>query len=245
MIMEAGWIKIHHKFLDWEWYQESGMVSLFINLLLRANYQPRRWRGMVIERGQLVTGRKQLSIETGLSEQTIRTCLQRLEQTGEIKRQPTNKYSIITICNYESYQCEENKTNQQVTNNQPTSNQQVTTNKEYKNNNKETTTKVVAKKDKLSLSPTHNLEKRCKTFYESLVPFVGTYGSKMVREFYDYWSEPNKSKTKMRFELQQTWEVKRRLVTWSNKEKINSNGTDRRRGSEVTAASAEDYKTSF
>ena len=250
MIMEAGWIKIHHKFLDWEWYQESGMVSIFINLLLRANYQPRRWRGMVIERGQLVTGRKQLSIETGLSEQTIRTCLQRLEQTGEIKRQPTNKYSIITICNYESYQCEENKTNQQVTNNQPTTNQQSTTAKEYKKERiyKKESSTIVEPKKSFSLTPAENLQKRKNKFYNSLVPFVETYKKEMIRAFFDYWTEPNKSETKMRFELERTWDVKRRLFTWASRDnKFNTykNETDKRRGFEVTATSSEDYKTKF
>ena len=130
--MLDGWIKIHYKFLSWEWFQDDGMVRLFINLLLRANYQPKKWKGMAIERGQLVTGRKQLCLETGLSEQTVRTCLQRLEDTGEIIRKSTNKFSIVTICNYDTYQYEDNATNQQSTNNQPTTNQQLTTTSEYK-----------------------------------------------------------------------------------------------------------------
>ena len=41
----------------------------------------------------------------------------------------------------------------------------------------------------------------------------------MIREFYDYWSEMNKSQTKMRFEQQPTWETSLRLVTWANRDK--------------------------
>ena len=114
-----GWIKIHKRFLDWEWFQEDGMVRLFLNLILRANFQPRKWKGIVIERGQLITGRKQLSIETGLSERTIRTCLQRLEDTGEILRKTTNKFSIINICNYDTYQLDCFTNDQQTTNKRP------------------------------------------------------------------------------------------------------------------------------
>ena len=40
--------------------------------------------------------------------------------------------------------------------------------------------------------------------------------STIVKEFFDYWSEPNKSKTKMRFEQQKTWDTKRRLQRWAN-----------------------------
>ena len=36
------------------------------------------------------------------------------------------------------------------------------------------------------------------------------------QNFYDYWSEPNKSNTRLRFELQPTWSLKRRLNRWAN-----------------------------
>ena len=117
--------------------------------------------------------------------------------------------------------------------------------KEY--NKKETSTVEDAKKS-LSLSPAENLEKRKAKFYNSLVPFVETYKKEMIRAFFDYWTEPNKTQTKMRFELERTWDVKRRLFTWASRDsKFNTkqNDTDRRRGFEVTATSAEDYKTKF
>jgi len=235
-----GWIKIHYKFLSWEWFQDDGMVRLFINLLLRANYQPKKWKGMAIGRGQLVTGRKQLCLETGLSEQTVRTCLQRLEDTGEITRNSTSRFSIVTICNYDTYQYEDNVTNQQLTNNQPTTNQQLTTTSEYKKERiyKKESSTIVEPKKKISLTLTENLEKRNKSFYESLVPYVDVYGKELIRAFYDYWTEPNKSKTKMRFELEKTWDVKRRLNTWASREKINSksHGTYKTKASEQRAS---------
>lgn len=62
------------------------------------------------------------------------------------------------------------------------------------------------------------LETRVTIFKESLFKFCkkrgGEYDEKMVQEFFDYWSEPNKSKTKMRFESQKTWEISRRLAVW-------------------------------
>jgi len=38
-------------------------------------------------------------------------------------------------------------------------------------------------------------------------------------EFVSYWTEPNKSKTKMRFELEKTWDTTRRLQTWIKRDK--------------------------
>jgi hypothetical protein len=66
---------------------------------------------------------------------------------------------------------------------------------------------------------------RQKEFYASLIPFVDQYGKKMIRAFFDHWSEPNKSKTKMRFELESTWDAARRLAKWEdNDRKWNKTG---------------------
>lgn len=141
----SGWIKIHRRLLQWEWYSDTNTVRLFLHLLLNANYEDKRWRGFEIKRGQLVTGRLKLSEETNLSQQQVRTCLERLKSTNEITIKTTNKYTVITINKYEEYQQtgQENnqeinqQDNQQITNKQPTNNQQITTTKEYKNNKKE------------------------------------------------------------------------------------------------------------
>nr|DAL35594.1 MAG TPA_asm: hypothetical protein [Caudoviricetes sp.] len=84
---------------------------------------------------------------------------------------------------------------------------------------KETTTSVVEKKAAAKAATIARKEE----FYDSLVPYVEMYGKEMVREFFDYWSEMNKSETKMRFEQQPTWEIGRRLSTWAKREKINGN----------------------
>ena len=42
----------------------------------------------------------------------------------------------------------------------------------------------------------------------------------MIRAFFDYWSELNKSETKMRLDTEKTWELPRRLSVWANREKI-------------------------
>lgn len=70
------------------------------------------------------------------------------------------------------------------------------------------------------------VEKRKADFYNSLIPFLQQYPKEMIRAFFDYWSELNKSRTKMRFENEKTWETPKRLMTWANKEK--DYGTNRR-----------------
>jgi len=128
--MNNGWIKLHRTFFEWEWYQKSEMVHLFVHLLLKANHKQKKWQGITINTGQVVIGRRKLSKELKISEQTIRTCLERLKSTNEITIIPTNRNSIITICNYKAYQSGKIKNNpennpepnQQLTSNQPTTN---------------------------------------------------------------------------------------------------------------------------
>ena len=139
MSENEGWIKLHRKFMTWEWYADDHMVRLFVHLLLEANHKPQRWRGILIERGQLVTGRFKLSENTGISEQSIRTCLNRLKSTSEITIKSTSKYSIITICNYNKYNLATTEINQQInqqSNQQLTSNQPATNHKQELKNDK-------------------------------------------------------------------------------------------------------------
>lgn len=132
-----GWVKLHRKFLKWGWYQKSEMVHLFLHLILSANHEDREWQGITIKKGQLLTGRKKLKASTGISEQTIKTCLTRLKSTNEITTKSTNRYTIITIVNWGDYQDRDkiltNELTSKLNNNQPTTNQQLTTNKNVKN----------------------------------------------------------------------------------------------------------------
>lgn len=66
--------------------------------------------------------------------------------------------------------------------------------------------------------PTATIEKRKEDFYNSLTEYVGEFGAKTVREFFDYWTEPNQAKTKMRFEMEKAWFTKRRLTTWKSRD---------------------------
>lgn len=160
-----GWISIHRKLLQWEWYTNSNMVHLALHLLLKANHAPKTWRGIALDRGQLITGRKQLSTETGISVQTVRTCLHRLKKTQFLTLSSTRQFTIITISKYDDYQtiqayeppANQPTTNQQSTSNQPTTNQQLTTNnKENKENkvNKEIKEKSTSvKKNETKMPP--------------------------------------------------------------------------------------------
>lgn len=123
----SGWIKLHRQFKDWEWYNKSEMVHLFIHCLVKANFKDGNFQGIEVKKGSFITSIKHLSDETNISIQTIRTCLKKLQLTNEIEVKSTNKLTKITICKYDSYQFESNEANKQLTNNQQTTNKQLTT----------------------------------------------------------------------------------------------------------------------
>lgn len=127
--MNEGYIKFYRKFTKWEWYQDTNTKSLFIHLLLLANFERKEWKGIIVERGQLITGRKKLARELNMSEQQIRTSLSRLQSTSNLTIKSTNRYSLITIVNWEKYQ---DFFKIQPTK-QPTNPQQITTTNNIKN----------------------------------------------------------------------------------------------------------------
>ena len=132
-----GWIKIHRKILEWEWYSDSKTVHLFLHLLISANHKPKRYKGQVIKRGQVVVGRGKLAQKLGLSEQQVRTCIKRLKSTSELTTKVTNKHTIVTLTNYESYQTREENQPANQPANQPTINQQLTNNQPATNHKQE------------------------------------------------------------------------------------------------------------
>ena len=117
-----GWIKLHRCFLDWEWFDRPNMVHLFLYLLLSANHADGKWHGIEVKRGQIITGISSINKATGISIQSIRTFLKCLQMSREINIKSTNKFTMITICNYDSYQDDNNGANKQLTNKQQTTN---------------------------------------------------------------------------------------------------------------------------
>jgi hypothetical protein len=105
-----GHITLDRKILEWEWYTNINTKVLFLHLLLKANLKDVRWQGMIIKRGQLVTSIPALSEALALTPKEVRVALDHLIATGEVGRQTTNKYSVITVVKYDEYQSEGRQT---------------------------------------------------------------------------------------------------------------------------------------
>lgn len=145
----GGFIVIHRKIIGWGWYTDSNTKALFLHCLLKANYEDKEWKGIKIKRGSFITSLSKLSIETGMSIQSVRTSLSKLESTGEVTNESTNRYRLITVVKYDDYQTLLNKhgrNNKQTTSRatskqqskQQSGNKQVTTTNNINNINNKT-----------------------------------------------------------------------------------------------------------
>ena len=99
-----GWIKLHRKLLEWEWYCDNNAKVLFLHCLLKANIKGVNWRGIQILRGQFFTSYASLSAELKLSVKEIRCAQKKLEKTGELTFIGASNGTMLTVCNYDSYQ---------------------------------------------------------------------------------------------------------------------------------------------
>lgn len=99
-----GWVKLHRKMVNWEWYQDTNTFKLFCHFLLIANVADKKWKGIIIKRGQFVRTLANLAVETGLTVDEVRTSIKHLESTNEITRTKSGKNVVFSIVCFERYQ---------------------------------------------------------------------------------------------------------------------------------------------
>lgn len=119
----TGWIKLHRKLLEWEWYDDLPTFRLFTHMLLKTNYEDKKWRGRVIKAGSFISSIGNLSEETGLTVQQTRTAINKLKSTGELTSQSTNANTLFTLVSWDLYQ-QEQQADQQTINKRTTNEQQ-------------------------------------------------------------------------------------------------------------------------
>jgi len=131
----GGWIKLYRQLLDWEWYKNLNVKIVWLHLLLTANFvSGRKAYGHTLVAGQVITTYKRIAEETGLTFQNVRTAINHLLTSGEITKEPTNKFQVITVEKWAFFQYQDgkdnNNPNRQLTYNQQSTNNQLTSVKE-------------------------------------------------------------------------------------------------------------------
>lgn len=163
-----GWIKLWRKSIESQVWVNDGLWRLWCYCLMVANHKD-NWveidglnEPVLIKRGQFMTGRFSLynkfytrKKKSNKSPLTVWRWLQTLEKMGNLNIETNNRFSMITICNYETYQSSkienEQPNEQPVNNSRTTVEQPVNTNKNVKkaknaNNEKEMVLFDIARK---------------------------------------------------------------------------------------------------
>ena len=143
-----GWVQFHRKSMKSQVYQDDLTWKLWSECLFRASYADRFvtvrvGRGMKtieLKRGQLIYGRNQWAERLGRKPSSIHRRMKQLEKWGNVRIQVGNHYSIITVCEYETYNPtpgESEQPNGQQTDSKRTANgQQADTKKKEKKEKK-------------------------------------------------------------------------------------------------------------
>ena len=132
-----GFILLHRKITEWEWYSNPNTFRVFLHCLLMANFTDGRFEGKEIKRGQFVTSLPSLSDQTSLSIRQVRVALDHLIMTGELTNKSYTKYRVITVVKYDQYQSNDRQIDSQMTDKRQTNDSQMTDKRQqYNNNNK-------------------------------------------------------------------------------------------------------------
>lgn len=248
----CGWIKIDRSLLDWEWFGNAEMIQLLVYLIFKANIEDKKWQGIIVKRGQLVTSVATISADLGLTSQKVRTCLDRLRQSETISIKTTNRFSLITICNYVRYQgfsdLAQQTNNKQITNKQQTNNKQITTTKEYNNiniinNNDDNNACVRACEEEFSTEL-----KQDQMWLEVMAKNYGLASTQAVAEWLDKFNTNNECRDNTHSSLS---DYRKHFNDWLRiqireikKNQNEQNSKNRRVGSEPSQSTA-DYFSSF
>ena len=218
-----GFVLLHRKMVDWEWYTDINVKALFIHLILMANHSDQNWRGQVVKRGELVTSIGNLAAQNGMTVMQVRTALKKLQKTGDVTIKTTSKNTVIMVVKYDFYQAEQQTNNMPdnnlVTIEQQSSNNQITTNNNDNNvNNDNKVLKMYAQSDERS-TPIASIILKDGTVY-----YVEEHQARMWKELFpdvnvevelkkmQAWSDANPGKRKT------ARGVKAFIVNWLSRE---------------------------
>lgn len=174
---DNGFIVLHRKLLEWEWFDDPKTAMVWLYLLLRANWKPNKWRGIEIGRGQTLETYPKIAKATGLSVQSVRTAVFHLKSTGELTAESTGYGTLFSITQYSKYQDLTDDINRQINS---VSNRVSTDDQQTTNSTRTIITNKQEKQERESTAPA----------LDEIKNFVKENGLNLDPQyFFDYYSE--------------------------------------------------------
>ena len=207
---KSGFIMLNRNIVDWEWYTNVNVNTVFVHCLLKVNYSNKRWQGILIKKGEFITSYEKLAIETGLTISKVRTALSKLQLSKNIQVETTNSFTKITVINLKEYVAKSNREQTDTLNDKHSSipNSIALAHTSQSNDNHFATTK------------SNNIINRKNRFREKVFAH-SQYNKELLNDFFNYWSETDRDEKLMKYENQDFFEIKKRLLKWKKNEKRN------------------------
>lgn len=109
---QGGYIKLWRQIRESAVWENSGVLHLWLDLLMRATHKTKKTIVTVAERphlvelhpGQCVVRMRLLAEDLRMSVNTLRSRLEMLRELGCVELQPTQRYTVVTVCNWKKYQ---------------------------------------------------------------------------------------------------------------------------------------------
>ena len=195
--MMDGWISLHRKILENPILNRSRVYSNFeawIWLLLKANHKDNKFmlgsELVKVKKGSMITSQKKLCKQFRWGNSKLRSFLKVLQKDKMLLLETNTQSTQITICNYDTYQ-DKQISNKPQTNHKQTANK-LRTNTNNKDNNVNNVNNIITNKE-----------------------YLEKYGYNMLKAFVDYWTEKNSRGKKMKYQMEKTFDIDKRLSTWS------------------------------
>ncbi|MGS6190622.1 DNA replication protein [Enterobacter asburiae] len=103
-----GFALIHRKIMDVPFYKDAEAAHLWVHLLLRANHEQTLVStdvgDVICERGEFITGRNTLAMETGLTADRVKSLLRKFQNLGMITTKSNNRFTVLKVVKYDEYQ---------------------------------------------------------------------------------------------------------------------------------------------
>lgn len=126
-MLKNGFVIIHRKIVDWEWYKNANTRAVFLHLILTCNHEAKKFMGETINPGERVASYATLASELGMSVRNVRTAINHLKSTSEVTSRTNYQYTVFTVVNYGMYQAKR-QANRQTTDKRLTNDRQTTDN---------------------------------------------------------------------------------------------------------------------
>lgn len=103
--MISGYIKVHRRLLESEVFKDPKLLKTWLWVLCQANFKPVTLNtGKALKTGQFATSYGRAALHLECSVNTVRRHFKRLKAMQMIDIQSGAQFTVVSVCNYSSYQ---------------------------------------------------------------------------------------------------------------------------------------------